>query len=233
MKKSKKILIENYIDLRCKKLLEEQWGKLLKDIGTAAFDMNPIGGAINSIGDYRSYRKDIASGTDPKTAKKNMIDRMLDRKQMSLDIGGAIPIVGAAPDLINMGISGARAGYEHKWGDPNKAADHENYAALSGVSAIPIVGYGGLVAKYGPRFAKALKLGTKGYTKGDKYADKYDLETGTGGTNTQTAGPPNKGIFSKLYDIGKDVFSGKHKPSTTDRSTHTKDHTPHTFGPKY
>tara|TARA_R100000988_G_scaffold46406_1_gene22835 strand:- start:380 stop:856 length:477 start_codon:yes stop_codon:yes gene_type:complete len=51
-----------------------------------------------------------------------------------------IPVVGNAVDLVNTGISGARAGYSYATGDQEGVKDHLENAALNAASAVPGAG---------------------------------------------------------------------------------------------
>ena len=65
--------------------------------------------------------------------KKSLVDKV----QTGLAVGGMTPVFGAVPDLLNTGISGARAIKARLTGDKEGAKKHLKKAAISGISTIP------------------------------------------------------------------------------------------------
>ena len=151
MKNSRKQLIENYVDLRCKKLMEDvslneqgwlsnAWNTV-KDVGGTALkgaaDLG-LGYVVPGMqGAQMAYDMSQARDKDGNWSVGAAADKMLDRGQAGLDIAGMIPGVGAIPDAANVGISGMRAAFAN---DPDTIKKHKQNAALSSAALIPGAG---------------------------------------------------------------------------------------------
>tara|TARA_R110001632_G_scaffold11484_5_gene41355 strand:- start:7066 stop:10317 length:3252 start_codon:yes stop_codon:yes gene_type:complete len=83
---------------------------------------------------------DSAKETYDNTDFKTPINNALDYSQTAMSGVGMIPIVGNAVDLVNAGVSGARAGYAGYKGDTEGVIDHTENAALNLASAVPVAG---------------------------------------------------------------------------------------------
>ena len=92
----------------------------------------------------------------------------LDYVQDGLTVVGMIPFGGNVADLINVGISGARAGYAGLTGDKSGVKKHLGNVALSGLAAVPGLGIGA----GGAKLAKNIKAVDKAVGKGAEYALK-------------------------------------------------------------
>ena len=92
----------------------------------------------------------------------------LDYVQDGLTVVGMIPFGGNVADLINVGISGARAGYAGLTGDKSGVKKHLGNVALSGLAAVPGIGIGA----GGAKLAKNIKAVDKAVGKGAEYALK-------------------------------------------------------------
>ena len=84
-------------------------------------------------------------------------ERRLDNIQTALDVSGMTPGAGIVPDLVNVGISGLRSGYNLIKGDKSAAKKHISQAGLSLGAAIPVIGqwFGG--AKLASKGSKLMK----------------------------------------------------------------------------
>ena len=89
---------------------------------------------------YASEKYDQAKKAYDETDFKTPINKALDYTQTAMSGAGMIPIVGNAVDLVNTGISGARAGYAYATGDKEGVTDHLENAALNAASAVPGAG---------------------------------------------------------------------------------------------
>tara|TARA_R110000765_G_scaffold1200_1_gene2990 strand:- start:21502 stop:24876 length:3375 start_codon:yes stop_codon:yes gene_type:complete len=102
----------------------------------------PMGkdGWWDGLKDSASNLYDSAKETYDNTDFKTPINNALDYSQTAMSGVGMIPIVGNAVDLVNAGVSGARAGYAGYTGDTEGVKDHTENAALNLASAVPIAG---------------------------------------------------------------------------------------------
>jgi len=86
----------------------------------------------------------------------------LDNVQDTIMGAGLIPAVGNVADLVNVGISGARAGYAKLKGDKKSVKKHLTNLSLNAASAIPVAGQAvagtRLAVKGGSKLAKTQKL---------------------------------------------------------------------------
>lgn len=100
-------------------------------------DLKPIGTYKPKPGDRTSGPKPMSSTpvkhADTPLHKKSLVDKV----QTGLAVGGMAPVFGAVPDLLNTGISGARAIKARLTGDKEGAKEHLKKAAISGISTIP------------------------------------------------------------------------------------------------
>jgi hypothetical protein len=155
MKKSRKLRIERIVNARVELLQEEQrlnevdWGKVwdtTKNVGR-----NVAGTAVQlgqgAPGQLYQFANDIYRGAQDVRRGKSVKDAIvgvgtdyLDRTQDQLDLVGMAPVIGAIPDLINVGISGARMYGNSIAGNVTDAKKHLGNMGISGLAAIP--GYG-------------------------------------------------------------------------------------------
>ncbi len=173
MKRSKKILIERYVNLRCKKLQEQSWldkvGSGIKAVGESPLSnlayLNPVTGAAKAVYDGYDVGQEIYSGEkSPGEAMAQKVGGGMDALQTGLDIAGAAgafyPPLQAA-DLLNMGISGVRGGIEYARGNEKAARKHGINTVASGIGSIPGLGdavnLGKIGVKWGPEAYKAGK----------------------------------------------------------------------------
>lgn len=169
MKNSRKKLIENYVDYRCRKL-QEQWynpgswdwgaiGQGAKDIaqgaGSMLYNLSPIGQVGNTIDRAAGAYNDIKAGHDIGTVAGNVANKYVDDTQAGLDILGMIPGAGILPDAVNVGVSGARAGLSDYMGNTENRDKHLVNMGLSGAAAIPGIGLAAGLGKVG-KTAKTL-----------------------------------------------------------------------------
>jgi len=95
---------------------------------------------------------------------KGTVNKGLDYAQTGLTAAGMVPGVGNAVDLLNTGISGARAAHAKVTGDDDAAKEHMGNMALNAASAIPGAGLavgGAKLAKTAAKGAKTLKAANK------------------------------------------------------------------------
>ncbi len=208
MKRSRKILIEKYINLRCKKLQEQGWKDVLKRgastvgnqlasdikaVGESPLSnlayLNPYAGVAKGMYDVYDVAQEIHSGEkSPGEAMAQKVGGVADAAQSGLDVVGAagafFPPLQAA-DLINMGISGTRGGIELARGNTDAATKHGINTGASLLGAVPLAGdlvnVGKLGVKWGP---DAWKAG-----KGIYNTAKKAGETITTGLNTLKNNP--------------------------------------------
>ncbi len=165
MKKSKKRIIEKYVNLRCKKLQEQSLWDKAKKIGSAAIKSSPaammIGMATKPMRDLtkagvETYKDYKAGDITKDQAWSTFGNKALDTTQTSLDAAGMIPAVGAIPDLVNATISQARASATD---DPKKKKEYNLNRNLSLAAAIPVVGQGAGAVKLAKNVAPNLAKG--------------------------------------------------------------------------
>ena len=173
MKKSRKILIEKYIDLRCKKLredvsLDESWlsdaWSTAKDVGKKALDsgvvgwMGPMGNTIQKGYDVYNLGSEIAQDPSNITgAVGDHINKKLDNFETGAAIAGLAPGIGILPDAAGAVVAGGRGAFSKLTGDDAAANKHFKNAALSTVAAIPGAGISSRVGQYAPKIADASK----------------------------------------------------------------------------
>jgi len=160
----------------------------------------PTGPADLSRLSSEEFNKDQISteGLDPET--------VLDGIQMALDMAGMVPILGAAPDLLNAAISACRG----NWGD----------AALSLFAAVPGVGDvagGAKIVKNGVKIAKSAKNEIKGSEKvaslAEKRAAKLEKQIAES-DNVKKLPVNNKPINNSA--VGKEAQSNSNKVARID-----------------
>ncbi len=189
MKKSRKILIERYVELRCKHLQEGrelnewEWGDVwdtTKNVGKGltkmAWNLSPPGMAYNAFKRGAGAANDIQRGADWKDVLGNVGNMYVDDLQSGLDVLGMIPAAGIIPDAINMGVSGVRAGIADNEESKNK---HLQNLALSTAAAIPGFGLAagaGKIGKTGFKLGKAADTAA-GVAKPILKTAKYPLKT--------------------------------------------------------
>ena len=82
---------------------------------------------------FSGFKSSPIKHGDTPLHKKSFIDKI----QTGLSVAGQAPVLGAAPDLLNTGISGARAIKARLKGDKEGAKKHLKKAVVSGISTIP------------------------------------------------------------------------------------------------
>ncbi len=171
MKRSKKILIEKYVDLRCEKLHEQSVWDHVKSGYNMMNSFNPMYQMAKQSWDMgddivNTYR-DYKSGEVPKDQVLSAFGgRMLDRVQTGLDGAGMVPAWGAIPDLANAGISQIRASLSST---PEQKKKHNINKALSLGAATPLAGLGIGGTKYLMKNAPNLANNITNISKNIKY----------------------------------------------------------------
>jgi len=229
VKNSKKILIERYVNLRCKKLQEQSVWDHVKSTAHSLNQFNPMYMMANQSWDmgkdvvdtYRDYK----SGEVPKDQVLSAFGgRMLDRVQTGLDGAGMVPAWGAIPDLANAGISQIRASLSST---PEQKRKHNINKAFSLGAATPLVGLGiggtkylmknapnlannitniSSKIKYNPAFTptkvstKAYKADQKGHVTGEKGEVTNAITNVTQPAVNQIKQAGPSGILKNLYN---------------------------------
>jgi hypothetical protein len=169
------------------RLTEFDWGALGKGLGSMAMNLNPYGQMYNMANDLYTGGKNIAGGQSWKDAGGEFLNKNLDRTQQGLDVAGMIPGLGAIPDLVNVGVSGARGGVATAMGNKQAAKDHYGNMALSSAAAIPGAGLAagaGKIGKTAVKLGKTAKYGGKATKQGIKSQQPKVNYAGTGGLAT-------------------------------------------------
>lgn len=146
MKRSRKILIEKYVELRCKKLQEQSLWDTAKNIGSALWSITPGEQLKNQYQNIQNMKSDVENQIktgqikSPEdfnfmdTFNRNVTEPSLDQLQTNLDAAGMTPVVGVFADGANILTSWGRAAATD---DPEMKDKHMKNAALSGGAAIP------------------------------------------------------------------------------------------------
>tara|TARA_R100000458_G_scaffold59893_1_gene72506 strand:- start:184 stop:1218 length:1035 start_codon:yes stop_codon:yes gene_type:complete len=129
------------------------------------------------------------------------VNSVLDDVQTGLDVAGMIPAVGAIPDLVNVGISGARGGVAQAMGDQEAANKHYLGAGLSAAAAVPVVGLAAGAGKLG-------KTGLKMTNKFGQALDKASAPVQKFAANTKVGQATQKGLETVKYGNPK-IFGGQ------------------------
>lgn len=118
---------------------------------------------------------------DQVSAEGLSADEVLDGIQMALDVAGMVPVLGAAPDLINAAISACRG----NWAD----------AGISLLAAVPGVGDmagGTKIVKNGVQIANKVKKGSAMAETGKVLSKSDDVLKNTAKTDINVKGGNNK-----------------------------------------
>tara|TARA_R100000234_G_C4973959_1_gene167605 strand:+ start:204 stop:1070 length:867 start_codon:yes stop_codon:yes gene_type:complete len=127
-------------------------------------------------------------------AKASPAKGLLDNLQTGLTAAGMVPALGNVADIVNVGISGARAGYAKYKGDTEGAKKHTKEMALNAAAAVPGAGLAVGGAKLTSKAVKGVKTlkaadkteeATKAVKEGQKL--KKTMKTAENVTDTTTA----------------------------------------------
>ena len=134
-------------------------GSSFKEMGSS-----PAKGWWDDAKSYASDAYDSAKETYSEMDIKGTVNKGLDAAQTGLTVAGMVPGIGNAVDLVNTGISGARAAHAKVTGDSEAAKEHMGNMALNAASAVPGAGLavgGAKLAKGAAKTAKSLKTADK------------------------------------------------------------------------
>lgn len=200
MKRVRKKIIEEYVNLRCKKLQEDvslneqSWlsnaWDTAKDYGKKALDsgavgwMGPMGNTIQKGYDMYNLGSEIVQDPSNVTgAVGDHINKKLDNLETASAIGGLAPGIGIIPDAFGAGVAGGRGVFSKLTGDDATANKHFKNMMFSGAAMLPGAGQSSRIAQYAPKIADASKaIYNSPLFKGGKFTKKINtIDKGTGG----------------------------------------------------